>query len=107
MISEERVHKALSYLSESAGPAAQARAERVYLEEFTRSLRAVIMAEHLDKPLGAQEREAYADQRYATHLKGLKAAVEADEFHRFKRAAEAAIQEAWRTQCSNERAMKL
>jgi chromosome segregation ATPase len=104
MISDEDVERALDHLRDSATKAARARAERAYIEEFRKTMKAQIMKEHATLPLGAQEREAYDDARYRQHLEALKEAVYADEYHRFMREAANAKIEAWRTQCSNERA---
>jgi len=106
-ISDQEIEKALDYLRDNASVAAQARAERIYIEEYRKSIKAQIMKEHADMPVSAQEREAYADDRYIRHLDAIRDAVYEDEKHRFlMKAAEAKI-DAWRTKCSNERAMKL
>ncbi len=106
-ISDEQVEKALDYLRDNSSAAAQATAERIYLEEYTRVVKSQIMQEHSGESIGAQEREAYADQRYKQHLEALKIATERDHEHRFLRKAAEAKIEAWRTMCSNERSMKL
>jgi hypothetical protein len=106
-ISEPEVEKALDYLRDNADRAAKARAERVYAEEYKRVVRAEIMAEHNELPLAAQERNAYADERYIEHLNALREAVYNDERHRFLLAAAQAKLDCWRTQSSNERANKL
>jgi len=77
------------------------------LEEFRKSLKSQIMREHLDMPVSAQEREAYADPRYVSHLDAMKEAVRIDEHNRFMRASAEAKIEAWRTQSSNQRSMKI
>ena len=61
------------------------------------------MKEHVKLALGAQEREAHADERYETHLEGLREAVYADEKCKFLRDAAEAKIEAWRTQQANAR----
>ena len=104
MISEESVEKAIDWLVESAESCAKKRAERLYLEDFTRSLKAEIMSQHLAEPLGAQERYAFSDIRYRNHLEALRLAIYDDEKGRFLRDAANAKIEAWRTQCSNQRA---
>ena len=43
---------------------AKAKAERMYLEEFRKSKKALLMQQHGEKPIGAQEREAYAHADY-------------------------------------------
>lgn len=106
-ISEEDVEQALHYLTNSARGAADARANRQYVEEYRKVVKAQIMMEHAELPLGAQEREAYSDKRYMDHLQAIRQAVAEDERRRFMREAASAKIEAWRTQSSNERAAKL
>ena len=98
MISEDRVERAIHWLAENAEAAAQARAEREHLDNYTRSLKALIMREHTELPLGAQEREAYADERYIAHLEGLKEAVERDELMRWRRMTADTLVSAWQSQ---------
>ena len=104
MVKDEELDKALAYLRDTATEAAQARANRLYLDDYSRVLRANLMAEHLAEPVNAQERWAYADIRYRNHLEGLKQAIFEDEKHRFLREAAAAKVEAWRTYQANLRA---
>ena len=103
MISDEQIEAAVDYLRDSAEACAKKRAERLYLEDFTRSLKAEIMSQHLAEALGAQERYAYSDLRYRNHLEALKLAIWEDEKGRFLRdAAETKIR-AWQTMSSNQR----
>jgi len=107
MINEQDVEKAVDYLRESSNESAMATANRKYLDEFRKSLKSLIMKDHLDKPVTAQEREAYSDDRYLKHLEALRDAIHQDERHKFKRqAAEAKIM-AWQTQSANMRATKI
>ena len=103
MIPESAIEKALDFLVTTADEAAQARADRLHLDDFSRVLKAQIMSEHLAEPLGAQERHAFSDLRYHNHLEGLKVAIYNDERNRFLRAAAEAKIEVFRTQCANER----
>ena len=103
MITDEMVEAAVDYLRDSADSCAKKRAERLYLDEYTRALKSLIMSEHLAETLGAQERFAYGDIRYRNHLEALKVAIWEDEKGRFLRDAAAAKIEAWRTQQANER----
>jgi hypothetical protein len=104
MVSDEELDKALAYLRDSATDAAQARADRLYLDDYSRVIRATIMSEHLSEPVNAQERYAHGDTRYKNHLEGLKQAIFLDERFRFLREAAAAKVEAWRTYQANLRA---
>lgn len=105
MIADEDIDKALNFLRDYAEDAAQARANRIYLDEFTKALKAQIMSENPLLAVNAQEREALADKRYLEHLAGLKEAVYRDEKIRFLIQAANARIEAWRTMQANERIM--
>ena len=82
-MSEINVFKALDYIREHAPKYAQAKANRVYLEEYRKTIKATVMREHIDLPVTAQEREAYADDRYRANLEALRIAVEEEEKLRF------------------------
>lgn len=85
---------------------ATARAHRTYLEEYKKSLLAILMkeAELLEfKTVAAQEREAYSNPRYIDWLTNLKDAVETEERMRYKiKQIEMEI-EVWRTRQANDR----
>ena len=104
MISEDDVEKAVEYLRENARRAGQAKANRIYMEEYRKVVKSQIMRERDNSALGAQERDAYSDSRYIEHLKALEAAIEKDEYNRWMMTAAEAKIEAWRTQQANARA---
>ncbi len=103
MIPESDIERAVNWLASSAVQAAQARANREYMTEYRKSLKALLMREHQSLPIAAQEREAYADQRYLTHLEAMKTAIEEDERMRWLQSAAEAKVSAWQTQ---QRAMR-
>jgi hypothetical protein len=103
-ITDDEIDKALDYLRDNARDAAQAKANRVYVEEYRKVLKAQLMKEHGNLSAVLQEREAYSDPRYVEHLEAIRQAVMDDEKHRFLRASADAKIEAWRTQSSNTRA---
>ena len=105
MITDEDIEKAVDYMRDNATKAAKSKAERIYMEEYRKVVKSQIMRENDDRPLGAQEAIAYADPRYGQHLKAMREAIEADEYHRWMLTAAEAKIEAWRTQQSNARAM--
>jgi hypothetical protein len=84
---------------------AQAKANRVYMEEFRKSLKAILMRSSKLPSIGAQERDAYAHPDYQVHLKGLQAAVEAEETMRWRLVAAQAGIEVWRSQEASNRNM--
>ena len=95
--------KSLEFMFKHAPLYAKAKSERVYLEEFRKSKKAMLMQAHADKAIGAQEREAYAHEDYTLLLDGLRAAVEAEETLRWKLIATQAAVEVWRTQEASNR----
>ena len=84
---------------------AQAKAERVYLEEYRKSLKALLMQASKQTSAVLQEREAYADTQYQAHLQALKIAVEREESLRWKMVTAQTAVEIWRSQESSARAM--
>lgn len=106
-ITDEQVEAALNYLRTNARPAAQAKANRIYMIEFRKVVKSQQMRLNMDKPLQAQEREAYASQEYRDQLEAMKAAIEADEFNTWGMVAAQATLDAWRTQNANKRAEKI
>ena len=107
MITDEDIEKALDYLRDSSTKAARARAERIYLDEYCKPLKSLIMRENQSESLGAQEARAYADSRYKQHLEALKTAIEQDEYVRFMRDAADAKVRAWQTMRATERANRV
>ena len=104
-MSEERdPHKAVDYIILNAAKFAKAKSERVYLEEYRKSLKALLMKRSLEDTIGAQEREAYAHAEYQQLLQGLKAAVETEEKLRWDLIAAQARVEIWRSQEATARA---
>lgn len=105
-ITDEEIDKALDFLRDNARDAAQSKADRVYVEEYRKTLKAQLMKEHGGLSAVLQEREAYSDPRYVQHLEAIRDAVRADEYNRYMRVAAEAKIEAWRTQSSNIRGME-
>lgn len=98
------VYKCLDYIRDHAKQYAQAKANRVYLEEYRKTLKARLMAEQIGDPVNAQERYAYAHPEYAELLEGLKVAIEQEENLRWKLIAAQAKIEVWRSLSANQRA---
>jgi hypothetical protein len=106
-ITDEEIETALFWLHDNASKAAQARADRIYLESYSKVLVAKIMKEHPSLSGVAQEREAYADPRYEMHLKGLHEAVLQDHKLTWLKDSCKAKMEAWQTMSANIRGAKL
>ena len=109
IVTDDDVEKALSFLRKNANVAAKARADRLYLEKFEKTKKALLMREAAEgnpsMTIGVQEREAYAHPEYVEFLEGYRVAIENDEKARFGVLAAQITVDAWRTQESNQRAM--
>ena len=84
---------------------AKAKAELVYLDEYKRSLKAILMKSSGEKTSAAQETEAYSHPDYIKHLAGLQAATEAYESLRWQMVALEAAVDVWRSQEASNRRM--
>jgi len=97
---------AIEYIFKHGKKYAKAKAERIYLEEFRRSKRSILMQQaqvNGHQTAAAQEREAYADPEYIALLEGLKAAVEAEEEIRWGLVAAEARIGVWRSREASSR----
>ena len=84
----------------------EAKAQRVYLEEFKRTKRALLMKDALEmgyEAANAQEREAYADPAYQQLIKGLAAAIEKEETLKWEIEAARLDIEIWRSREATNR----
>ena len=95
--------KAIHFIYEHARPFAQARAERIYLEEFRKSKKALLMAESTAGTAVAREQYAYAHPAYQALLEGLRTAVENEETLRWQLVAAQARVEVWRSEEASAR----
>ena len=96
-------HKAVEYILKNAGRFAKAKAERIYLEEFRKSKKALLMGQSSAEAANAREQYAYSHQEYIDLLDGLKQAVEIEEKLRWDLIAAQARVEIWRTESANAR----
>ena len=99
-MSEKRLidpQSAVDYMVTTAPQYAKAKSERIYLEEYRKSKKAILMQNHSTESIGAQEREAYAHPEYIGLLGALRTAVEAEETLRWKLIAAQARVEVWRS----------
>jgi hypothetical protein len=92
-------------MAETAPRYAKAKSERVYLEEYRKSLKAILMRASKEKTSVAQEAEAYADPTYIQHIQALKIAVHGEEALRWKLVTAQTAVEVWRSTEASNRAM--
>ena len=84
----------------------KAKAQRVYLEEFRKSQKALLMKDALKmgfEAVNAQEREAYASPVYQKLLSGLAVAIEQEETFKWEIEAARLDIEIWRTREATNR----
>jgi hypothetical protein len=84
---------------------ARAKAERIYLEEYRKTLKATLMQTCGGGSMAQQERDAYAHEDYIKHLAGLRAAVETEEALRWRMVAAQTAVDVWRSQNASNRAI--
>lgn len=97
-------HDAVDYILLNGKNFAKAKSERVYLEEYRKSLKALLMKRSMETAIGAQEREAYAHEDYQAMLLGLRDAIEAEEKLRWDFIGAQQRVEIWRTEQATARA---
>ena len=105
MITEDQLDKALTFLKVKSPEYAQAKAERRYLEEHRKSLKAKLFLDAPEGTVADREAWAYAHGDYDENLIGLKAAVEIEEQLRWQLVAAEIQCQIYRTQESSRRVM--
>jgi hypothetical protein len=90
--------KAIQYLIDTAPLYAKSKADRMFLEEYRKSIKAQLMSRAGTEVLGKQETFAYAHEDYIQILEGIKQAVEKEEKYRWLMTAAQARIEVWRTE---------
>ena len=96
--------KALRYIQENAGKYAQAKANRIYIENYSKTLKSRLALESDKKTLGDREMDAYGSAQYEELMRGLKEAVEIEENLRWMLEAAKMKVEVWKTQEQSRRA---
>jgi len=77
-------HEAATYIFKHSALYSQAKAERVYLEQFRKSKKALLMAQSDSKTAILKEMDAYSHSEYLMLLEGLKEAVRVEEELKWK-----------------------
>lgn len=102
-------NKAVDYILKHSAEYAKAKSQRVYLEEFRKTKKALLMKDALARGVeaaNAQEREAYAHPEYQELLKGLAAAIESEEALKWNLEAARMRTDIWRTEQANNRTIE-
>ena len=107
MITEEQLEAALTFMKKEAAEYAKSKADRRYLEEFRKTLKARLFlnAPEYCKTDAAKQSWAYAHDDYGANLVGLQVAIEEEEKLRWQLEAARITTEIYRTQSANNRYM--
>ena len=96
-------NRAVDYILANASKFAQAKANRVFLEEFRKSKKALLMSQSTAEAANAREQFAYAHPEYVELLQGLKEAVETEEKLKWELVAAQLRVDVWRTEEASNR----
>ena len=99
------IDKTLAFIRDHAPKLAKAKSERIYLENYKKSLIAILYAESNDKTIADRENYAYAHPDYIKHLQALKTAVEQEETIKWQMTSAELRVEVWRSQEATNRSM--
>ena len=97
------LEKALNFIRDKAKELAEAKANRVYLEQFRKSKKAILFQESDAKTIADKENYAYAHPEYLQLLLGLKYAVESEELLKHQMEAARLKIDVWRSRNANAR----
>jgi len=98
-------HEAIDFLFKHAKEYAQAKANRVYLEQFRKTKKAILMND-CDKKTGVdKEAFAYAHPEYQEVIQGLRVAVENETTLQWKLIAAQARIDVWRSEEASNRGL--
>lgn len=102
MLTDDQAEKAADFIKSNAGKFAQAKATRIYCEEYRKSLKAILFNQ-MEGTIADKENKAYAHEKYLLHLDELRnAVIEEEKLRGLIKAAEMQI-EIWRSESANSR----
>ncbi|RYF30672.1 MAG: hypothetical protein EOO23_04615 [Comamonadaceae bacterium] len=95
--------RAVDFIIAQSSKFAMAKAQRVYLEEFRKSKKAILMGQSPAKSAVEREQYAYSHEDYIALLGGIKAAIEVEEDLKWKLTAAQLRVDIWRTKEASNR----
>ena len=99
-------YKAIEFIIENSVKFAEAKAQRVFIENFLRTKKSLLMKEAMARGIDsgvAQEREAYAHPEYEELLRGLQEATIREETLIYMLIAAQMKADIWRSEQASER----
>ena len=108
-IDPDKLIERLENMSPAIGAFAKAKADRIYIDQYRKSLKAILMSQAQasgTKTVSERESYAYSHKDYLDLLNSLRCAVEVEEKHKWTLEQLKILFEVWRTQNANERFQK-
>jgi hypothetical protein len=102
-VSEHDPHKAAHFIIANAKKYAAAKAQRMYLEEHRKALKALLMNDSDGKTVSDREQYAYSHQSYQELLQSYKNAILDEETLRIQIRGAELIVEIWRSEQATNR----
>jgi hypothetical protein len=96
-------NKAIDFLLQNAAKYAKAKADRIYLEEFRKSKKALLMNKSSEKAVNAREQYALSHHEYMEINDGHRAAVEVEETLKWQLIGAQLRVEVWRSMEASNR----
>jgi hypothetical protein len=102
-VEEINISRALNHIRDNAQGLAEAKANRIYLEQFRKSKKALLINEAPDGTIQSKDSYAYSHKDYILLLDALKIAVLEEEKHKWLMVGAQLKVEVYRTQQANNR----
>lgn len=102
-LTQEQAEAAADYIRDHANEYAQAKADRIQLEHFVKSKKAMLMQSAQGESSAAKEMNALAHPEYIKCLEGLRAAVAIEEKVKWLMTAAELKIDIWRTEEASKR----
>ena len=104
-MSEFDPHKSIQFIWDNGPLYAAAKGQLAELEAFKSSLKAILMKQSGEISAAAQEREAYADEKYQQHCKAIGEATRVAEELKWRITCAQLRIEVWRSENASNRNM--
>ena len=102
-MSERDPHKAADFIIKNARLYAEAKADRMYLEEHRKTCKALLMNESQGKTVSDREQYAYSHKTYQELLQSFKNAILDEETLRIQIKGAELVIEIWRSENASNR----
>lgn len=103
MVTDTEVERALDWIRDNAPVYAQSKADRIYMENYLKTIEAGLWSEKAGESVKTQETHARTHAKYVTQLQAIREAVQQEESLRWLLVAAQAKIEVWRSQQANQR----